>query len=270
VVGPPLSLSDEGAKLAQARAEETLSKMGRNVVIPLPCPNCGCYQPDMVERLRTEGTSNAPVAAGLIVIVLSLIPLAFSIPYLWIATVAGISVGFGLIGYADWSAARWDPNAGDPEKRKARGRKSAVWGEELDRLLATDLDAGPAPAARAVGGQAADDQFRFKLWASDGPAAHLRGRPAFLPAARRGTIAGIDAATGRCPMCGSAIDPAALKCSACGEVARLRGISSPPDWLFIAAVMAGGLVLLVLLVCAGFVVWFLLNGAISVPSELRF
>jgi hypothetical protein len=174
-VGPPLSLSDEGAMLAQARAEENLSKMGRNVVIPLPCPNCGCYQPDMVERLRTEGTSKAPVAVGLTIIVLSLIPLAFGIPYLWIATVAGVSVGFGLIGYADWSAARWDPNAGDPEPRKARGRKRAVWGEELDRLLTANPDAGPATSACTVDSQAADDQFRFKLWESDGPAARAVG-----------------------------------------------------------------------------------------------
>ena len=65
VVGPPLTFDTEAAKLAQARAEERLSKMARNVVTPLPCPNCGCYQPDMVERLRTEGTSKAPVIAGL-------------------------------------------------------------------------------------------------------------------------------------------------------------------------------------------------------------
>ena len=155
-VGPPLSLGDEGTRRAQARAEENLSKMARNVVFPLPCPNCGCYQPDMVDRLRAEGTSNAPVIAGLIVAVLSLIPLAFSIPYIWVATAAGVSVGLGLIGYADWAAARWDPNSGDPEPRKARGRKRAVWGEPLDRLLATDLDAGPAPTAHPVGGQAAD------------------------------------------------------------------------------------------------------------------
>ena len=62
-------------------------------------------------------------------------------------TVAGVLVGFGLIGYTDWAAARWDPNAGDPEPRKARGRKRAIWGEQLDRLLATDLHAGPAPTA---------------------------------------------------------------------------------------------------------------------------
>ena len=128
-----------------------MSKMARNVVFPLPCPNCGCYQPDMVNRLRAEGTSKAPVIAGLIVAVLSLIPLAFRVPYIWVATAVGVSVGFGLIGYADWAAARWDPNAGDPEPRKARGRKRAVWGEELDRLLAPDLDAGPAPTRAGLG-----------------------------------------------------------------------------------------------------------------------
>jgi hypothetical protein len=156
-VGPPLWLDGEGAtKRARARAEENLSKMARNLVYPLPCPNCGCYQPDMVDRLRAEGTSNAPTIAGLIVAALSLIPLAFRVPYIWVATAVGVSVGFGLVGYADWAAARWDPNAGDPEPRKARGRKRAVWGEQVDRLLATDPAAGPAPTARAVGGEAAD------------------------------------------------------------------------------------------------------------------
>lgn len=155
-VGSPWSLDVEGAKRAQARAEENLSTIARNVVYPLPCPNCGCYQPDMVDRLRTEGTSNTPVIAGLIVAVLSLIPLAFRVPYIWVVTAVGVSAGLGLIGYADWAAARWNPNAGDPEPRKARGRKRAVWGEQLDRLLATDRGAGPAPTARVVGGQAAE------------------------------------------------------------------------------------------------------------------
>jgi hypothetical protein len=175
-VGPPLLLaSEEGPRLAQAKAEQNLSKMARNLVFPLPCPNCGCYQPDMVELLRTEGTSNAPMIAGLIVAGLSFIPLAFSVPYIWVATVAGVLVGLGLIGYADWATARWNPNAGDPEKRKARGRKRAVWGEELDRLLATDMAAGPDPTTCAVGGQATDDQLRFKFWASDGPGARVVG-----------------------------------------------------------------------------------------------
>lgn len=155
-VGSPLSLDIEGASRAQARAEENLSTLARNVVLPVPCPNCGCYQPDMVDRLREEGTSNTPVIVGLIVAVLSLIPLAFRVPYIWVATAAGVSVGLGLIGYADWAGARWDPNAGDPEPRKVRGRKRAVWGEQLDRLLVTDLGAGPSSTAHEVGGQAAD------------------------------------------------------------------------------------------------------------------
>jgi hypothetical protein len=58
-----------------------------------------------------------------------------------------VLVGLGLIGYADWAAARWDPNAGDPEPRRARGRKRAVWGDDLDRLLTTNSDAGPATTA---------------------------------------------------------------------------------------------------------------------------
>jgi len=124
-IGPPLFLDAEAAtKRAQARAEENLSKLARNVVFPFPCPNCGCYEPDMVVRLREEGTSKAPVIAGLIVVVLSLIPLAFSVPYIWVATAAGVSVGLGLIGYADWAAARWDPNAGDP----SRGRPAVASG----------------------------------------------------------------------------------------------------------------------------------------------
>jgi hypothetical protein len=113
----------------------------------------------MVDRLREEGTSNAPMIAGLVVAVLSLIPLLFSVPYNWVATVIGMSVGLGLAGYADWAAAHWNPNAGEPEKRKARGRKRTVWGEELDRLLATDMAADLTP----VGGQAAD-ALRCDLW----------------------------------------------------------------------------------------------------------
>lgn len=159
VVGAPLSLDDEGARSAQARAEENLSKLARNIVFPLPCPNCGCYQPDMVDRLREEGTSNAPTIAGILVAVLSLIPLAFSVPYIWVATVIGMLLGFGLIGYADWAAARWNPNAGDSEPRKARGRKRTVWGKELDRLIAIDMAADLAPA----GGQA-EDALKWDLW----------------------------------------------------------------------------------------------------------
>ena len=151
------------------------SVIGIKQMMPLPCPNCGCYQPDMVEMLRTEGTSNTPVIAGLTIAALSLIPLAFSVPHIWVASAVGVSIGLGLIGFADWAAARWDPNAGDPKKRKARSRKLAVWGEELDQLLATGQGAGPYPVARAVGGKAEDEQIAFVFFDSHGPAARLVG-----------------------------------------------------------------------------------------------
>jgi hypothetical protein len=174
VGGARVLMDDEGARVAQAKAEENLAKMARNLVFPLPCPNCGCYQPEMVDRLREEGTSNAPMIAGILVAMLSLIPLAFSVPYIWVATAIGMSVGLGLIGYADWAAARWDPNAGNPEQRKARGRKRAVWGEELDQLLATDMAADLAP----VGGRA-EDALYWGLWLRPAdPVARAVGRQA--------------------------------------------------------------------------------------------
>jgi len=140
---------EDSAKRARARAEENLSKMSRNVVLPVPCPNCGHYQDDMVRLLKEEGTSNGPVKAGLIVAALSLIPLAFRVPYLWIVTVAGVLAGLALVAYADVAASRFNPNAGDPEPRKARGRRRAVWGEELTELLATSPSGEPsAPADR--------------------------------------------------------------------------------------------------------------------------
>src|SRR5579885_181956 len=50
--------AEDSAKRARAKAEQNLSKMSRNVVLPVPCPNCGFYQDDMVRLLREEGASN--------------------------------------------------------------------------------------------------------------------------------------------------------------------------------------------------------------------
>lgn len=137
----------DSAERARARAEEQLSKLSRNVVLPVPCPNCGHYQEDMVRLLKEEGTSNGPVIAGLIVAGLSLVPLAFRAPYLWIVTVAGVLAGLALVAYADVAASRFNPNAGDPEPRKARGRRHAVWGEQLAELLATSPSGEQGAAA---------------------------------------------------------------------------------------------------------------------------
>ena len=123
------------AKRAQARAEESLARMARNTVLPVPCPHCGTYQDDMVSLLKEDGTSSVPLIAGLVVGGLSLVPLAFSFPFNWLVTAAGVVVGLGLIAYGDLDMFRVQPNAGDPEPRKARGRRHAVWGDQLNDLL---------------------------------------------------------------------------------------------------------------------------------------
>ncbi|WP_254507833.1 hypothetical protein [Anatilimnocola floriformis] len=124
-----------GAKRATKRAEQNLLKKGNNEVHPIPCPQCGAYQEDMVKLLKEEGTSNAPMIAGLIVAVISLIPLAWQMPGAWKLTAAGLVIGLGMMGYSDFAAALYNPNAGDPERRKATGRKHTVWGPELAELL---------------------------------------------------------------------------------------------------------------------------------------
>jgi len=135
-----LFLDAEGsAQRAQEQAQQNLSEKCRNAVRPVPCPNCGYYQDDMVRLLREEGMSNGPVIAGLAVAALSLIPLAFRVPHLWILTVVGVLVGLALLAYADVAASRFDPNAGDPESRKALGRRRTIWGAQLDEML----QAGP-------------------------------------------------------------------------------------------------------------------------------
>jgi len=133
-----LFLDSEGsARRAQAQAEQNLLKMCRNVVRPVPCPNCGFYQDDMVKLIKEQGMSKGPVISGLVVAALSLVPLAFEIPNIWVLTAAGVFAGLSLVAYADVAASRFDPNAGDPDRRKARGRKDAVWGEQLTELLTT-------------------------------------------------------------------------------------------------------------------------------------
>lgn len=131
----PLFLDGEGsAERARAQAEQNLLKKSQNVVLPVPCPNCGSYQDDMSRNLKEEASINALQIAGMVLAALSLVPLAFSIPYVWLLTVFLAVAGVALVAYGYVVAFRFDPNAGDPEPRKALGRRHAVWGEQLAEL----------------------------------------------------------------------------------------------------------------------------------------
>lgn len=132
-----LFMDEEGSqKRAHAHAQRNLAKKFENVVVPTPCPCCGYYQEDMVRILKEEGTSDRLFGVGMGVTALSFIPLAFSMPHIWIATTAGVSVGVILMVYAEFFTGRTDPNAGDPQQRILLGQKHTLWGEKLTKLRA--------------------------------------------------------------------------------------------------------------------------------------
>jgi len=147
-----LFLDAEGsAERARAQAEENLRQKSRNVVLPVPCPNCGFYQDDMARKLKEEASINSLQIAGAVIALVSLIPLGLSVPYIWILTLVLSVTGLALLAWGYVLAFRFDPNAGDPERRKALGRQHAVWGEQLAELLATN------PRAEALHPQSQSD-----------------------------------------------------------------------------------------------------------------
>lgn len=144
----PLFLDGEGsAERARAKAEQNLVQKSRNVVLPIPCPNCGTYQDDMLRQMKEEVSINSLQITGFVIAALSLVPLAVGIPYIWILTIALAVLGVALLAYGYVVAFRFDANTGDPEPRKRLGRRHAVWGEQLAELLAANPNAEQIAAA---------------------------------------------------------------------------------------------------------------------------
>jgi hypothetical protein len=142
-----LFLDREGsAERARAQAERNLVQKSGNVVPPVPCPSCGFYQDDVARKLKEDASINLLQIAGAVIGLLSLVPLAFDIPYIWVLTIVLGVTGLALLTWGYVVAFRFDPNAGDPEPRKAVGRGHALWGEQLAELLATNPRAEPAAA----------------------------------------------------------------------------------------------------------------------------
>src|SRR5262245_42135050 len=64
----PLFLDGEGsAERARAKAEQNLLQKSQNVVLPVPCPNCGCYQDDMARKLKEDVSINSLQIAGAVI-----------------------------------------------------------------------------------------------------------------------------------------------------------------------------------------------------------
>jgi hypothetical protein len=135
------------AERARAQAERNLAQKSRNVVLPVPCPRCGSYQDDMSRQLKDQASVNRVQIMGLVIAVLSLIPLMLDVANGWVLTLVVAALGLTAVAYGTVLAFRFDPNAGDPEARKALGKRHAVWGEQLTELLAMNPGAEPGAAA---------------------------------------------------------------------------------------------------------------------------
>jgi hypothetical protein len=139
-----LFLDSQGsAERARANAEQNLLRKSQNMVLPVPCPNCGFFQEDMSRLLKENASINSLQIAGIVVAALALVPLVLDIPYAWVLSIVLAIAGLVLIAYGYILAFRFDPNAGDPEARKAVGQKHAVWGEQLAALLRANSNAEP-------------------------------------------------------------------------------------------------------------------------------
>ena len=125
------------AARALMQAEQNLLKKSQNLVVPVPCPNCGSYQKEMAQLLKDNASINLLQIVGGVITLVSFVPLAFDIPGIWIFTVVLALVGLTVMARGLARAIRYDANAGDPEPRKALGRQCSIWREQLAELLAT-------------------------------------------------------------------------------------------------------------------------------------
>jgi len=138
--------SEASAGRAQAKAEQNLLLKSKNVVLPVPCPNCGMYQDDMLEILRDEMSMNWLQFVGCVIVLLSFGLLVRDYPDNWVPAVILASIGSAVLTYGYVVASRVDLNGGDPEPRKALGRTYAKWGEQLTELIATNPSPRPDDA----------------------------------------------------------------------------------------------------------------------------
>ena len=108
---------------------------------------------------KDDASINRLQIAGVIVAALSLVPLAFDVPYLWVLTALLAAAGLALLIIGCVRALRFDPNAGDPEPRKALARGCTVWANQLEELLAA-REAGTQASSPSIHEQQANSQDR--------------------------------------------------------------------------------------------------------------
>src|SRR5262245_372591 len=66
---------------AKQKAWENLQRKRGNTVLPIPCPNCGTYQDDMVRGLKDGASINWLQIIGGVLLIGSFLPLIFGFPF---------------------------------------------------------------------------------------------------------------------------------------------------------------------------------------------
>jgi hypothetical protein len=133
-----LFLDSAGSKArAAADAQEKLAAQAHNLVVAVPCPQCGLYQADMVMQMKNDAFVNPLQIIGATIALVSLIPLAFPMSGIWIITMLGEFLALWLLIRGYLLSFRYDPNTGDPASRMLLGQKSSLWGDRLSQVLSS-------------------------------------------------------------------------------------------------------------------------------------
>src|SRR5262249_43252880 len=144
-----LFLDREGSMArARAEAEQSFMRKSRNVVAPCPLSQLwvlsGRHVPKAKERRVDQLAANrwgcdCGVFARLVGVRHSI---HFGIPYIWVLTLVLAVVGLALLAYGYVVSFRFDPNTGDPEPKKALGRRTvydgALSNAKMISLLSTE------------------------------------------------------------------------------------------------------------------------------------
>jgi hypothetical protein len=121
--------------LSAARAREEANTLLNGAIDPVPCPSCGCYQPDMVLHLKKKYCRWLGALGGVLLLTgpgvggLALLAQSHQAE---IAAGAGAGGTLGaLLLVCRWLLVRrYDPNAGDKELRKQQGQARAYRPED--------------------------------------------------------------------------------------------------------------------------------------------
>jgi hypothetical protein len=134
------ALSEEAKRQAQAGALINVDQKLDLEIDTVPCPSCGCYQPDMVDLLRRQyqrwmmGVGGALLVVAVAQFAASQLLVEKYQGPMSIAGTLALLPGVVLLALRSFLLHRYDPNGGDPQERIHLGQARAYRPEDADRI----------------------------------------------------------------------------------------------------------------------------------------